>query len=79
MSNEPILALPEGADNFVLYYDARSKDLEACLEKREKVIACTSRQLKVLMKDCMTNVFDFEAKYHLGKANVDVVPWSRKE
>ncbi|GJR14278.1 hypothetical protein Tco_0796930 [Tanacetum coccineum] len=24
--------------------------------KREKVIACTSRQLKVLMKDCMANV-----------------------
>ncbi|GJR74725.1 hypothetical protein Tco_0883711 [Tanacetum coccineum] len=23
--------------------------------------------------------FDFEAKYHLGKANVDVVPWSRKK
>ncbi|GKA73578.1 hypothetical protein Tco_0779880 [Tanacetum coccineum] len=56
MGNEPILALPEGADDFVVYYDARSKDLEACLEKREKVIACTSRQLKVLMKDCMTNV-----------------------
>ncbi|GJR18349.1 hypothetical protein Tco_0966876 [Tanacetum coccineum] len=47
--------------------------------KKEKVIACTSRQLKVLMKDCMANVFDFEAKYHLGKANVDVVPWSRKK
>ncbi|GJX06334.1 hypothetical protein Tco_0194266 [Tanacetum coccineum] len=44
--------------------------------KREKVIACTSRQLKVLMKDCMANVFDFEAKCHLGKANVDIVPWS---
>ncbi|GJX84605.1 hypothetical protein Tco_0335379 [Tanacetum coccineum] len=56
MGNEPILAFPEGADNFVVYYDARSKDLEACLEKREKVIACTSRQPKVLMKDCMTNV-----------------------
>ncbi|GJR64391.1 hypothetical protein Tco_0010456 [Tanacetum coccineum] len=26
--------------------------------KREKVIACTSRQLKVLMKDCMANVRD---------------------
>ncbi|GJX90038.1 hypothetical protein Tco_0343364 [Tanacetum coccineum] len=26
------------------------------LWKREKVIACTSRQLKVLMKDCMANV-----------------------
>ncbi|GJX97586.1 hypothetical protein Tco_0353384 [Tanacetum coccineum] len=23
--------------------------------------------------------FDFKAKYHLGKANVDVVPWSRKK
>ncbi|GKB74507.1 putative reverse transcriptase domain-containing protein [Tanacetum coccineum] len=33
IGNEPILALPEGADDFVVYYDARSKDLEACLEK----------------------------------------------
>ncbi|GJT39164.1 hypothetical protein Tco_0939029, partial [Tanacetum coccineum] len=63
MGNEPILALPGGANDFVVYYDARSKDLEACLEK-EKVIACTSRQLKVLMKDCITNV---------------MLPWSRKK
>ncbi|GJW03645.1 hypothetical protein Tco_1562501 [Tanacetum coccineum] len=35
MGNEPILALPEGADDFVVYYDARSKDLEAGLEKGE--------------------------------------------
>ncbi|GKA12281.1 hypothetical protein Tco_0691827 [Tanacetum coccineum] len=35
MGNEPILALPEGADDFVVYYDARSKDLEAGLEKEE--------------------------------------------
>ncbi|GJY44084.1 hypothetical protein Tco_0432297 [Tanacetum coccineum] len=60
MGNEPILALPEGADDFIVYYDARSKDLEACLEKGR-------------------SEFDFEAKYHLGKANVDVVPWSRKK
>ncbi|GJU02873.1 hypothetical protein Tco_1113211 [Tanacetum coccineum] len=60
ISNEPILALPEGADDFVVYYDARSKDLEACLEKGR-------------------SEFDIEAKYHLGKANVDVVPWSRKK
>ncbi|GKB31892.1 RNA-directed DNA polymerase, eukaryota, reverse transcriptase zinc-binding domain protein [Tanacetum coccineum] len=33
MGNEPILALSEGADNFVVYYDARSKNLEACFEK----------------------------------------------
>ncbi|GKA83896.1 hypothetical protein Tco_0805491 [Tanacetum coccineum] len=37
MGNEPILALPEGADDFVVYYDARSKDLEACLEKKGEV------------------------------------------
>ncbi|GJS48550.1 hypothetical protein Tco_0598671 [Tanacetum coccineum] len=88
MGNEPILALPEGADDFVVYYDARSKDLEACLEKKEKVIACSSRQLKVLMKDCMTYVsrwmklfseYGFEAKYHLGKANVVVESWSRRK
>ncbi|GJZ54131.1 hypothetical protein Tco_0609016 [Tanacetum coccineum] len=58
LGNEPILALPEGADDFVVYYDARSKDLEACLEKGR-------------------SEFDFEAKYHLGKANVDVVPWNK--
>ncbi|GJS41219.1 putative reverse transcriptase domain-containing protein [Tanacetum coccineum] len=33
MGNEPILVLPEGVDDLVVYYDARSKDLEACLEK----------------------------------------------
>ncbi|GJS30448.1 hypothetical protein Tco_0491068 [Tanacetum coccineum] len=37
MGNEPILALPEGADDFVVYYDARSKDLEACLEKGRRI------------------------------------------
>ncbi|GJY68553.1 hypothetical protein Tco_0471535 [Tanacetum coccineum] len=57
MGNEPILALPEGADDFVVYYDARSKDLVLLGKKRENLIACTSRtNLKVLMKDCMTNV-----------------------
>ncbi|GJX15661.1 hypothetical protein Tco_0216493 [Tanacetum coccineum] len=35
MGNELILALPEGADDFVVYYDARSKDLESGLEKGE--------------------------------------------
>ncbi|GKA49676.1 hypothetical protein Tco_0742749 [Tanacetum coccineum] len=59
MGNEPILALPKGADDFVVYYDARSKDLEACLEKgrrltnrwlsMKKVIAsCGSKYLAYL-------------------------------
>ncbi|GJS66423.1 retrovirus-related pol polyprotein from transposon TNT 1-94 [Tanacetum coccineum] len=37
MGNEPILALPDRADDFVVYYDARSKDLEACLEKGRRL------------------------------------------
>ncbi|GJS51490.1 hypothetical protein Tco_0624852 [Tanacetum coccineum] len=43
MGNEPILALPEGADDFVVYYDARSKDLEACLEKGEDKVQTSIR------------------------------------
>ncbi|GJY10240.1 hypothetical protein Tco_0378425 [Tanacetum coccineum] len=31
MGNEPILALPEGANDFVVYYDMRSKGLEVYL------------------------------------------------
>ncbi|GJS78743.1 hypothetical protein Tco_0728624 [Tanacetum coccineum] len=38
MGNDPILALPEGADDFVVYYDEQSKDLEACLEKKGEVL-----------------------------------------
>ncbi|GJZ01239.1 hypothetical protein Tco_0519200 [Tanacetum coccineum] len=74
MGNEPILALPEGADDFVVYYDARSKDLEAGLEKGEEALSeRDSRWMKLFSE------YGFEAKYHLGKANVDVVPWSRKK
>ncbi|GKC79115.1 putative reverse transcriptase domain-containing protein [Tanacetum coccineum] len=42
----PILALPEGNDNFVLYCDASHQGLGAVLMQREKVIAYASRQLK---------------------------------
>ncbi|GJX82732.1 hypothetical protein Tco_0332213, partial [Tanacetum coccineum] len=49
MGNELILALPEGADDFVVYYDARSKDLEAGLEKGEdKVRTSIWRDVRTL-------------------------------
>ncbi|GJV31872.1 putative reverse transcriptase domain-containing protein [Tanacetum coccineum] len=41
----PILALPEGNDNFVVYCDASLQGLRAVLMQREKVIAYASRQL----------------------------------
>ncbi|GJV07842.1 hypothetical protein Tco_1345498 [Tanacetum coccineum] len=68
MVNESILALPKGADDFVVYYDARSKDLKQTWKKKGR------RGLSVTELE-----FDFEAKYHLGKANVDVVPSSMKK
>ncbi|GKE63664.1 putative reverse transcriptase domain-containing protein, partial [Tanacetum coccineum] len=42
----PILALPEGNDDFVVYCDASHQGLGALLMQREKVIAYASRQLK---------------------------------
>ncbi|GJW67601.1 putative nucleotidyltransferase, ribonuclease H [Tanacetum coccineum] len=42
----PILALPEGNDDFVVYCDVSHQGLRAVLMQREKVIAYASRQLK---------------------------------
>ncbi|GJW13556.1 putative reverse transcriptase domain-containing protein [Tanacetum coccineum] len=42
----PILALPKGNDDFVVYCDASHQGLGAVLMQREKVIAYASRQLK---------------------------------
>ncbi|GKE90794.1 retrovirus-related pol polyprotein from transposon 17.6, partial [Tanacetum coccineum] len=42
----PILALPEGNDDFVIYCNASHQGLGAVLMQREKVIAYASRQLK---------------------------------
>ncbi|GKC32956.1 putative reverse transcriptase domain-containing protein, partial [Tanacetum coccineum] len=41
-----ILALSEGHDDFVVYYDASHQGLGAVLMQREKLIAYASRQLK---------------------------------
>ncbi|GKE88655.1 putative reverse transcriptase domain-containing protein, partial [Tanacetum coccineum] len=42
----PILALPKGNDDFVIYYDASHQVLGAVLMQREKAIAYASQQLK---------------------------------
>ncbi|GKA01887.1 putative reverse transcriptase domain-containing protein, partial [Tanacetum coccineum] len=68
-----ILALPEGSENFVVYYDASHKGLGAVLMQREKVIAYASCQLKVQEKNY--TIYDLE----LGKANVVADSLSRKE
>ncbi|GKC99222.1 putative reverse transcriptase domain-containing protein [Tanacetum coccineum] len=42
----PILSLPEGTEDFVVYCDASIKGFGVVLKQREKVIAYASRQLK---------------------------------
>ncbi|GJU54669.1 putative reverse transcriptase domain-containing protein [Tanacetum coccineum] len=46
LCSAPILALPEGTENFVVYCDASHKGYGAVLVQKEKVIAYASRQLK---------------------------------
>nr|GEW43658.1 putative reverse transcriptase domain-containing protein [Tanacetum cinerariifolium] len=45
LCSAPILALPKGSKNFIVYYDASHKGLGVVLMQNEKVIAYASRQL----------------------------------
>nr|GFB90790.1 putative reverse transcriptase domain-containing protein [Tanacetum cinerariifolium] len=55
LAGVPILALPEGSEDFVVYCDASHKGLGAVLMQREKVIAYASRQLKVHERNYTTH------------------------
>ncbi|GJX17250.1 putative reverse transcriptase domain-containing protein [Tanacetum coccineum] len=57
----PILALPEGNDDFVVYYDASHQGLGAVLMQREKVIAYASRQLKPNVENYTTHNLELGA------------------
>ncbi|GJW23213.1 putative reverse transcriptase domain-containing protein [Tanacetum coccineum] len=57
----PILALPKGSDDFVVYCDASIKGLGAILMQRMKVIAYASRQLKINEKNYTTHDLELGA------------------
>ncbi|GJS86192.1 putative reverse transcriptase domain-containing protein [Tanacetum coccineum] len=57
----PILALPEGSEDFVVYCDASIKGLGAVLMQRMKVIAYASRQLKIHEKNYTTHDMELGA------------------
>ncbi|GJV11879.1 putative reverse transcriptase domain-containing protein [Tanacetum coccineum] len=57
----PILDLPEGSENFVVYYDASHKGLGAILMQKEKVIAYASHQLKVNERNYTTHYLELGA------------------
>nr|GFA97112.1 putative reverse transcriptase domain-containing protein [Tanacetum cinerariifolium] len=55
LCSAPILALPKGSENFVVYCDASHKRLGAVLMQKEKGIAYASRQLKTHEKNYTTH------------------------
>ncbi|GJX51583.1 putative reverse transcriptase domain-containing protein [Tanacetum coccineum] len=55
LCSAPILVLPEGSKDFVVYCDASHKGLGVVLMQREKVIAYVSRQLKIHEKNYTTH------------------------
>ncbi|GKD97194.1 putative reverse transcriptase domain-containing protein, partial [Tanacetum coccineum] len=59
--NAPILALPEGAENFIVYCDDSYKGLGVVLMKNENMIAYASRQLKIHEKNYTTHDLELGA------------------
>nr|GFA63882.1 hypothetical protein [Tanacetum cinerariifolium] len=76
--NAPILALSNGPEDFMVYFDTSGLGLGCVLMQRCKVIAYAYKQLKIYEKNYTTHDlelelfsdYDCEIRYHLGKANV---------
>ncbi|GJZ78903.1 putative reverse transcriptase domain-containing protein [Tanacetum coccineum] len=61
LCSAPILALPEGSEDFVVYCDASLKGYGAVLMQREKVIAYASRQLRTHEENYTTHDLELGA------------------
>ncbi|KAJ0854941.1 putative nucleotidyltransferase, Ribonuclease H [Helianthus annuus] len=61
LCNAPILTLPDGNDDFIVYCDASNLGLGCVLMQRDKVIAYASRQLKIHEKNYTTHDLELGA------------------
>nr|GEZ99093.1 putative reverse transcriptase domain-containing protein [Tanacetum cinerariifolium] len=62
LCSAPILALPNGSEDFIVYCDASNKGLGTVLMQREKVISYASCQLKIHEKNYTTHDLELGAK-----------------
>nr|GEV21634.1 putative reverse transcriptase domain-containing protein [Tanacetum cinerariifolium] len=77
LCSAPILTLPKGSKDFVVYCDASHKSLGVVLmqrEKEQKELNMRQRRWLELLSD-----YDYDIRYHPGKANVVADALSRKE
>nr|GEY51275.1 putative reverse transcriptase domain-containing protein [Tanacetum cinerariifolium] len=61
LCSAPILALPKGSKNFIIYWDDSHTGLGAVLMQNKKVIAYASRQLKIHEKNYITHDLELGA------------------
>nr|GEX57811.1 hypothetical protein [Tanacetum cinerariifolium] len=83
LCNAPILALPDGPEDFVVYYDESGIGLGCVLMPIGKVIAYASSQKELNMRQRrwieLFSDYDCKIRNHPGKANVVADALSRKE
>ncbi|GJY89468.1 putative reverse transcriptase domain-containing protein [Tanacetum coccineum] len=72
LCDAPILSLPDGVEDFVVYYDASNQGLGCVLMQRGKVIAYASRQLKIHEKNYTTHDLELGA---VKKLNMSQRRW----
>nr|GEV87440.1 putative reverse transcriptase domain-containing protein [Tanacetum cinerariifolium] len=60
LCSAPIMALPKGSENYIVYCDASHKGLGTVLKQNEKVIAYASRQLKIHEKTTQLMIWNLE-------------------
>nr|GEV92124.1 hypothetical protein [Tanacetum cinerariifolium] len=80
LCSAPILALPEGTENFIVYCDASLKGFGAVLMQREKYIL-DKKELNMRQRRWieLLSDYDCEIRYHLGKGNIVADALSRKD